>query len=66
MSRGNFPVDPLSRRDMLRLCCAASASLCLPNPLALARTDDLAERLREATRKGAAVSLPAGEIKKVR
>jgi uncharacterized secreted repeat protein (TIGR03808 family) len=28
----------------------------------MARTDDLARRLREAARKGAAVSLPAGEI----
>ncbi|WP_330083824.1 TIGR03808 family TAT-translocated repetitive protein [Methylocystis iwaonis] len=62
MSRGYFPVEPLSRRQMLRLCCAASASLCLPNPLALARADDLAQRLREAARKRAAVSLPAGDI----
>lgn len=61
MSSGYFPAQ-LSRRELLRLCCVASASLCLPNPLALARADDLARRLREATRKGAAVSLPAGEI----
>lgn len=61
MSSGYFPA-PLSRRELLRLCCATSASFCLPNSLAQARTDDLAQRLREAARKGAAVSLPAGEI----
>jgi uncharacterized secreted repeat protein (TIGR03808 family) len=62
MSRSNLRPAPLSRRRLLRLCGAASASLCLASPLAMARTDDLARRLREAARKGAAVSLPAGEI----
>jgi uncharacterized secreted repeat protein (TIGR03808 family) len=62
MLRSNFPPVALSRRELLRLCCAASASFCLPNPLAQARTGDIAQRLREAARKGAAVSLPAGEI----
>lgn len=54
--------DPPSRRRMLRLCGAASASLCLPSPLAQARSQDLAQRLGEAARKGASVSLPAGDI----
>ncbi len=46
---------------MLRLCGAASASPCLPAPIAAARSLDLAQRLREASLKGAAVTLPAGE-----
>jgi uncharacterized secreted repeat protein (TIGR03808 family) len=62
MLRSNFLPADISRRKMLRLCCVASGSLCLPAPLAAARTADLSQRLREAARKGAAVSLPAGEI----
>lgn len=62
MLRNISEIEPLSRRKLLRLCGAASASLCLPAPLAMARAQDLAQRLREAARRGAAVSLPAGEI----
>ncbi len=47
---------------MLRLSGAAGASFCLPSPLAQARSQDLSARLSEAARKGAAVTLPAGEI----
>lgn len=61
MLRSNLSPPILSRRKMLRLCCAASASFCLPNSEAIARTQDLALKLREAARKGAAVALPAGE-----
>jgi uncharacterized secreted repeat protein (TIGR03808 family) len=62
MLRSNFPTGQVSRRELLRLCCAVSASYGLQISLAQARTDDLAQRLREAARKGGAVSLPAGEI----
>lgn len=62
MLRSNHEPALLSRRRLLRLCGVASASLCLPSRLAQARGLDLAGRLREAARTGAAVSLPAGEI----
>ncbi|MEK4032744.1 TIGR03808 family TAT-translocated repetitive protein [Methylocystis sp. IM3] len=51
----------LSRRTLL-FCGAAGAALGRPDPVAQARTADLALRLREAARKGAAVALPAGRI----
>ncbi|PPD46640.1 MAG: TIGR03808 family TAT-translocated repetitive protein [Methylocystis sp.] len=47
---------------MLRLCCAASISFCLPNSHDIARAADLSERLREAARRGGAVTLPPGEV----
>lgn len=47
---------------MLRLCGAAGAAFCAPAPQAAAQAADLAARLRAAAAKGAAVSLPAGEI----
>lgn len=62
MLRSNHNPASLSRRHLLRLSGAASASLCLPAPLARARSQDLSSRLSEAARKGAAVTLPAGEI----
>ncbi len=62
MLRSNCRPDTLNRRKMLRLCCAVSASYCLPNPAAVARTADLARDIRAAAFRGAAVALPAGEI----
>lgn len=47
---------------MLRLCGAANLSQFTQISLAQARTDDLARRIRDAARNGAAVRLPAGEI----
>lgn len=47
---------------MLRLCCAVSLSSATQISAAQARTDDLAQRLRDAARTGAAVRLPPGEI----
>jgi uncharacterized secreted repeat protein (TIGR03808 family) len=62
MLRSNFPGDDLSRRGLLRLCCAVSLSSVYTNPQARARAVDIARDLREAARRGAAVNLPAGEI----
>jgi hypothetical protein len=62
MLRSNFPGDDLSRRGLLRLCCAVSLSSVYANPQARARAVDIARDLREAARRGAAVNLPAGEI----
>lgn len=59
MSRG---ASSLSRRNMLRLGAMAGAALAWSDPKAQARAVDLATRLREAARKGAAVALPAGRI----
>lgn len=47
---------------MLRLCCAVSLSTPLQISAAAARAADLAARLRDAARTGAAVRLPPGEI----
>ncbi len=47
---------------MLRLCCAVSLSTPLQISEAAARSADLADRLRNAARTGAAVRLPPGEI----
>ncbi len=59
MSHG---ASPLSRRNMLRLGAAAGAAIGLPDSVARAQSVDLAARLREAARKGAAVALPPGRI----
>jgi uncharacterized secreted repeat protein (TIGR03808 family) len=53
----------LSRRALLRIGGAAGAALALPDPVAAARTADLAQRLQAAARMGAAVALPAGEFR---
>jgi uncharacterized secreted repeat protein (TIGR03808 family) len=61
ISKSNRP----TRRQMLRLCCAASLSfpsLIRPAAAKADATQALAARLREAARTGAAVRLPAGEI----
>ncbi len=55
-------MSSLSRRHLLRLGVAAGAAICLPDPVARARTADLAARLRAAARQGAAVALPPGRI----
>ena len=62
MLRSEPCTKALSRRDMLRLCCAASLSGTTQFSAAQARAADLAQRLRDAARTGAAVRLPPGEI----
>lgn len=62
MLRSKLCTKSLSRREMLRLCCAASLSSATQISAAQARSADLARRLREAARTGAAVRLPPGEI----
>lgn len=62
MLRSNSCTKKPSRRDLLRLCCAVSFSNILEISQAEARAADLATRLREAARTGAAVRLPPGEI----
>jgi uncharacterized secreted repeat protein (TIGR03808 family) len=62
MLRSNFSPDALSRRRLLRLCCAVSLSSVYANLQARARALDIARDLREAAKRGAAVNLPAGEI----
>jgi uncharacterized secreted repeat protein (TIGR03808 family) len=62
MLRGNPCTNPVTRRTMLRLCCAASVSNIFEISQAQARSADLAAQLREAARRGAAVRLPPGEI----
>ena len=62
MLRSNSCTHAPSRRDLLRLCCAVSASQILQISRAEARAADLAARLREAARTGGAVTLPPGEI----
>lgn len=66
MLRSNSCTKFPTRRDMLRLCCAVSVSTPTQIFQAAARVADagaeLADRLRQAARTGAAVRLPAGEI----
>lgn len=54
--------NSISRRDALRLCCAVSASKIFQISSAQARAADLSAQLRDASRRGAAVRLPPGEI----
>lgn len=62
MLRSNSCTKSLTRRNLLRLCCAVSASNILQISKAEARTADIAAQLRAAARNGGAVRLPPGEI----